>query len=358
MPRSGARARSGGPCCSTAGAGGRRLLLILHHLVVDGVSWRILLDDLERACAQLERGAPSRSRAPKTTSYQQWASVWWRLRAATQLAAEGRVLAGPGARRRCGALPVDAAGASPVRSATRTVAVRLDAAETRALLQEVPAAYARRSTRCCCARWPRRCARGRGAAGARGARGSRPRRGDRPGVDLTRTVGWFTSCIRWCWSWTREPSLGERLQAVKEQLRAVPQHGLGYGVLRYLSADRGAAATACARSRRRRSSSTTSGSSTQERAVGVARPLWPRPRGPRRGARPTGRRYLLMVNGRDRAAAACRCGWTYSRGACTSARRSSGVADDFLAALRALIAHCRERRRRAATRRPTSRWRR
>jgi NRPS condensation-like uncharacterized protein len=54
------------------GRAGRRLLLIVHHLAVDGVSWRILLDDLQRGYEQLERGEEI-NLGPKTTSYRQWA---------------------------------------------------------------------------------------------------------------------------------------------------------------------------------------------------------------------------------------------------------------------------------------------
>src|SRR5262249_41208138 len=59
------------------GAGGRRLLLVIHHLVVDGVSWRILLEDLERGYRQAAEGSGIDLGA-KTTSLRQWGE---RLRA-------------------------------------------------------------------------------------------------------------------------------------------------------------------------------------------------------------------------------------------------------------------------------------
>ena len=55
------------------GEGEQRLLLVIHHLAVDGVSWRILLEDLQRGYEQLERGGPVAFGA-KTSSYQQWAA--------------------------------------------------------------------------------------------------------------------------------------------------------------------------------------------------------------------------------------------------------------------------------------------
>src|SRR5438874_1790081 len=54
------------------GERGKRLLLVVHHLVVDGVSWRILLEDLERGYEQLRRGEKV-SLGAKTSSYQEWA---------------------------------------------------------------------------------------------------------------------------------------------------------------------------------------------------------------------------------------------------------------------------------------------
>src|SRR5690606_4810024 len=53
--------------------GEQRLLLVIHHLVVDGVSWRILLEDLEQAYAQRLAGQPL-SLAPRTSSYQAWSA--------------------------------------------------------------------------------------------------------------------------------------------------------------------------------------------------------------------------------------------------------------------------------------------
>ena len=56
------------------GDGTDRLLWILHHLVVDGVSWRLLLDDLELGYQQLARGEMIQL-PPKSASLQQWAAA-------------------------------------------------------------------------------------------------------------------------------------------------------------------------------------------------------------------------------------------------------------------------------------------
>ena len=65
-----------------------------------------------------------------------------------------------------------------------------------------------------------------------------------PNVDLTRTVGWFTSLypvrldpglLDLEEALSGGPALGRALKTIKEQLRAVPGKGLGYGLLRYLN---------------------------------------------------------------------------------------------------------------------------
>src|SRR5215813_6957071 len=75
-------------------------------------------------------------------------------------------------------------------------------------------------------------------------------------VDLTHTVGWFTSLfpvrleaagIDLDDALAGGASLGRALKLVKEQLRAVPANGVGYGLLRYLNAQTGAELTGLAR---------------------------------------------------------------------------------------------------------------
>ena len=116
-----------------------RVLAVVHHLAVDGVSWRILLEDLERACEQAGRGERVRL-PPKTTSFRRWAE---RLREYAgssalrkEIAAWRDVVAEGTAR-----LPPPAAPSENRVADARTVTVGLDAAETRVLLQDAAAAY-------------------------------------------------------------------------------------------------------------------------------------------------------------------------------------------------------------------------
>ena len=169
---------SGGRCCSIAGAGGRRLLVILHHLVVDGVSWRIVRDDVERACAQLERGERRSTSGGKSTSYQQWAESLARV--CGERPAGGEAAYWLGQRRDgVGAVPVDGPG-GPTGVGTRRVTVRLDGGRD-------PRAAAGRASRLPDADSRGAAVRPRGgdrgvdaqSAGAGGAGGAWARRGDR-----------------------------------------------------------------------------------------------------------------------------------------------------------------------------------
>ena len=218
--------------------GAARLLLAVHHLAVDGVSWRVLLEDLATACRQAAIGAPI-ALPPKTTSFQRWAERLAEharsLAAGPELAWWRRVAAAPAA-----ALPLDFAVSGAARDAPRTVRVALDAAETRELLQEVPAAYRTRIDEVLLAALA-------GALGGEGRGGSEAGGGAVrieleghgreelfAGVDLSRTVGWFTSLYPVLLQVDPRAAPGDALSAVKEQLRAVPGRGLGYGLWRWL----------------------------------------------------------------------------------------------------------------------------
>jgi amino acid adenylation domain-containing protein/non-ribosomal peptide synthase protein (TIGR01720 family) len=213
--------------------GPARLLIAVHHLVVDGVSWRVLLEDLQTACAQRMRGEPVRL-PPKTTSFQRWAE---RLRA--HAAAGGadaelpywREVVRPDG----GTLPATRPEGREGNTAgsARTVTVTLDEELTAALLQEVPAAYGTQIGDAlltalleAVTEWTGRDAMLLDLEG-------HGREELFEGVDLSRTVGWFTTIYPVRLRRTAS-SPGEMLKSVKEQLRGVPGRGIGYGLLREL----------------------------------------------------------------------------------------------------------------------------
>ncbi|CAM5700605.1 amino acid adenylation domain-containing protein [Streptomyces canarius] len=209
-----------------------RLLLIAHHLVVDGVSWRILLEDLETAYRQAVSGQPVRLPA-RTTSVREWAR---RLRDHADMFAAGRAHWAKAARTCADPLPVDGDGGTTTAD-TREVTVRLDRDSTDGLLRRVPGVYRTRVDDVLLTALGRVLADWTGrdtvAVGLEGHGREDQLFED---VDLSRTVGWFTSLHPVALT-VPAGDWGTALKSVKEQLRAVPDRGLGYGVLRHLARD-------------------------------------------------------------------------------------------------------------------------
>jgi amino acid adenylation domain-containing protein/non-ribosomal peptide synthase protein (TIGR01720 family) len=202
---------------------GTTLTLAAHHLVVDGVSWRILLEDLETLLAGGELAA-------RTTSFRDWA------RTLAEHAAEGGFddeLAHWAATGADPALPVDATGENTYGSA-RSVTVRLPAEATRAVLHDVPAAYRTQVNDVLLTALGRVLADWTGRDRVLVDLEGHGREDLFPGIDLSRTVGWFTSIFPVALTVPGE-GWGEALKSTKEQLRAIPRRGVGYGALRYLA---------------------------------------------------------------------------------------------------------------------------
>jgi amino acid adenylation domain-containing protein/non-ribosomal peptide synthase protein (TIGR01720 family) len=206
--------------------GTQRLLLVIHHLAVDGVSWRVLLEDLQQAYQQLESGGgvvlPAR-----TSAYQAWAErlhqyvpqlstelPYWQQQAAVV------------------ELPCDRPDGSLENRFGRKIEVRLDSDLTRQLLQTAPAAYRTQVNDLLLTALARVICRWSGQQAALIQLEGHGREDLFDDLDLTRTVGWFTSLF----PVSLQPleAVADSIKSIKEQLRAVPGKGLGYGLLRYL----------------------------------------------------------------------------------------------------------------------------
>ncbi|MEG1039170.1 MAG: amino acid adenylation domain-containing protein [Pseudomonas sp.] len=201
--------------------GSQRLLLAVHHLVVDGVSWRVLLEDLQQAYRQ-------QALPPKTSAYQHWAARLrdYLTRAEVQLPFWHA--------QQAAALPHDHAHGRCVNASACSRTWRLDAARTRQLLQGAPQAYRTQVNDLLLTALGRAVCGWSAQADCLVLLEGHGREALFDDVDLSRTVGWFTSLFPLRLSPMGEA--GAALKAVKEQLRAVPDKGIGYGVLRYLGA--------------------------------------------------------------------------------------------------------------------------
>ncbi|MYX99793.1 non-ribosomal peptide synthetase, partial [Streptomyces sp. SID486] len=230
-----------------------RLLLVVNHLVVDGVSWRILLPDLVAAWEGAVAGRPARLE-PVGTSLRRWSRL---------LAAEARRPARAAEATLWTELlaaadpPLTAGRLDPVRDTVgraRECTLSLPPEVTGPLLTTVPAAFHAgvndvllTALALAVAEWCRERGTGRSTALLVDVEGH-GREEIVAGVDLSRTVGWFTSLypvrvdpgpLVWTEVVEGGPALGQALKRVKEQLRALPDHGMGFGLLRHLNPETG-----------------------------------------------------------------------------------------------------------------------
>ncbi|MFB9839479.1 condensation domain-containing protein, partial [Actinoallomurus acaciae] len=232
--------------------GNPALILVVHHFVVDGVSLRVLLDDLATAGAAVAQGGEI-ALAPAGTSMRRWTAALAREAVSARRAAEldtwRTVLDGPD--------PLVAVRrVDPVRdlwSDTRTHVVTLDPVTTAAVLTDVPEVFYAgpddvllTGLGLAVAAWRR--SRGVDEASALVTVESHGRIGEAvpDSADLSRTVGWFTSQypvrldasgVDLAEAVDGGPGAGVVLKRVKEHLRSLPDRGLGYGLLRWLNPD-------------------------------------------------------------------------------------------------------------------------
>ncbi|MGC4746972.1 amino acid adenylation domain-containing protein [Micromonospora sp. DT201] len=221
-----------------------RLLVTAHHLAVDGVSWRILLPDLQQAWETAGAGTPSLE--PATMSVRRWAE---RLVVAAH--EPTRVAELPGWERLLRE-PEPALGDPSVGvcGTGRRLTVTLPADRTAAVLTTVPKAYRARVDDVLLAALAAVVLDARRARGLDNGGGilvnleSHGREEIASNIDLSRTVGWFTSICpvrldpevtEWHDFWAGGRSVGRAIKSVKEQLAGLTDRGLGYGLLRYLN---------------------------------------------------------------------------------------------------------------------------
>ncbi|MEU9083701.1 amino acid adenylation domain-containing protein [Streptomyces sp. NPDC048357] len=229
--------------------GAGRLLVVLHHLVVDGVSWRILLPDFSTAWEQI--GAGSAPSLPAVgTSARRWAHALLDEASDPDRIAE---LAQWSELLDCNDPVLGARALNPavdVMSTVETVSLELPEQVTEALLTTVPTAFHGGVNDGLLAALALAVTQWRADRGVEESstlirlEGHGREEQVVPGADLSRTVGWFTSMfpvrLDLAGHDVREAlaggaAAGGVLKAVKEQLLAIPDKGVGFGLLRYLN---------------------------------------------------------------------------------------------------------------------------
>jgi amino acid adenylation domain-containing protein/non-ribosomal peptide synthase protein (TIGR01720 family) len=226
-----------------------RLLIMIHHLVVDGVSWRILMEDLATGWADLSAGQTPRLEPPQT-SFRRWAQLWTAKAQDPARVAE---------------LPVwteTLNGGDPLLSerpldwardtwGTSHEVTLVSPTPAELLLTSVPAAFHARvddvlltALALAIAQWRQRQGHDKQRCVLVDLDGHGRQEQLVDAVDLSRTVGWFTSIspvrldvsgIDLNEALTGGRAASQALKQIKEQLRVAPDHGLGFGLLRYIN---------------------------------------------------------------------------------------------------------------------------
>ena len=220
-----------------------QLVLIIHHLAVDAVSWRILLEDFNIAWAQHHVGQPVALPAAGT-SFARWASLL------AEHAHRPEVVGQAEAWRQVAATPAVLPAVQPeldTYASAGQLSVSLDTETTRLLLGEVPVAFHAGVQDVLLIAfglaWTEFL--GNGVPIGIDVEGHGRQEELAGDVDLSRTVGWFTTKypvslsvggVSWAQVAAGEAALGAVIKDAKEQLRALPD-GLTYGLLRYLNPD-------------------------------------------------------------------------------------------------------------------------
>ena len=221
-----------------------QLVAIVHHLAVDGVSWRILLEDLNIAWAQHRAGQPVA--LPTTgTSFQRWSTLLAEHATVPEVVQQAplwrQIAATPAA------LPAVCPEVDTFASAG-LLRLELDTETTRMLLGEVPTAFHTGIHEILLIAFALAWAEFSGTGGVPvsiDVEGHGRNDDLDPEVDLSRTVGWFTikypvalavGGLSWAQVLAGDARLGALIKDAKEQLSALPDP-LTYGLLRYLNAD-------------------------------------------------------------------------------------------------------------------------
>ncbi|MEH2077957.1 MAG: amino acid adenylation domain-containing protein [Nostoc sp.] len=214
-----------------------RLLIVIHHLAVDGISWRILLEDLSEAYKQLEVGKSIQLPA-KTTSFKDWAMRLQDYARSQELHSQLNYWL-DSMRLPIAPLPLDYAAVAQDNTvaSSRIVSVYLSVEQTRALLQDVPEAYNTQINDVLLTALVQTFTRWTGSHSLLINLEGHGREDLFEDVDLSRTVGWFTTIFPVLLKLEDRFDPGEILKSVKEQLRRIPNRGIDYGIWRYLSPD-------------------------------------------------------------------------------------------------------------------------
>ncbi|SEL41109.1 non-ribosomal peptide synthetase [Paenibacillus sp. OK003] len=214
-------------------AEGDHLLIVIHHLLVDGVSWRILYEDIQAGLDQFLQGQEIQL-PQKTTSFKQWAEQLSMFADNAAMEQEeqywsrmGQVEISP--------LPKDFDCDETIGKDSETITIQWTAAETEQLLKQTHRTYNAEINDILLTALGMAVHDWTGMEEIVVNLEGHGREAIIPDLDITRTVGWFTSMYPVILTMEDGAEISRRIKSVKEGLRQIPNKGIGYGISRYLS---------------------------------------------------------------------------------------------------------------------------
>jgi len=211
----------------------KKVFLVIHHLIVDGISWRILLKDLEVVYRQLSQNKIP-SLPEKTSSYQEWSNALHDYAQSELLKRElpywNKVI-----EKITWRLPTDFNHGQNVQGAAKSIRFSLDEITTNALLKEAPKAYRTQINDILLTALVLAFGDYLGHYTLSLSIEGHGREVIDERIDVSRTVGWFTSLFPQYLCLDEPHDIANSLKKVKEVLREVPGKGIGYGILKYLT---------------------------------------------------------------------------------------------------------------------------
>jgi non-ribosomal peptide synthase protein (TIGR01720 family) len=210
-----------------------RWLVCIHHLVVDNLSWRFLLEDFGAIYRSLGRGERV-TLPPKTVSFKEW-SARLNEHARSEIVAReldywlsvGEAGTAP--------LPRDVPDGDNTYASKDVVSVSLTAAETQLLLDDARIAWNARVDELLLTATAQSFSKWSGQPTVLLELEGHGREEFVEGIDVSRTAGWFTTMYPVALQLRPGARPGDAIRTVKDQLRAIPNHGMNFGVLRYLN---------------------------------------------------------------------------------------------------------------------------
>ena len=209
-----------------------RLFVVIHHLVIDGVSWSILLEDLDNILEKLTDEKQVKLPS-KTSSYKQWADkinqfavslvddeeikYWKSLPSWEELS-----------------FPADYPEGKNVENSSFSIKTSLSTKDTKYLLNETNMAFGTEIMEIFITALSMTFQEGVYSSGTLIDVESHGRNVEFPGIDITRTVGWFTNIYPVFIKVKPNQNLEENIKSVKEQMRKIPHNGNYYGFYKTL----------------------------------------------------------------------------------------------------------------------------